>query len=356
MNTNTIRCESCGSPLVSTENPNFFKCEYCENLLSINNFSNSVDINKLLARGYDLLELSEWESALTIFNNILQISPRSYEAYIGCLLIKLGISKIDLLSECIYPFYALPEYKLAVKYSNDSGSRLTALSENSRNKFEKLMKNASNDSDTIEIEGKEIFNFSYLSAINMNYNDYINYPEQFSKICNINFYYHYQQCVAFFCEIDNAEINDISAALGLCRKDYLGEHILIFIHDNTNIRNLLSELSKHQILGVVSTTLIIIDDLKAISDKLNIKPISKKNDLPDIVKFKKIFVKGNKIVFTLSSELKKRIEDFNEKESEDAQVELCATWIRNKKCRHCGGEFEGLFIKKCSLCKLPKDY
>lgn len=26
------------------------------------------------------------------------------------------------------------------------------------------------------------------------------------------------------------------------------------------------------------------------------------------------------------------------------------------KCKMCGGEFKGLFIKKCSVCGKPKDY
>lgn len=30
--------------------------------------------------------------------------------------------------------------------------------------------------------------------------------------------------------------------------------------------------------------------------------------------------------------------------------------IENGRCRHCGGEFKGLFEKVCSVCKMPKDY
>lgn len=30
--------------------------------------------------------------------------------------------------------------------------------------------------------------------------------------------------------------------------------------------------------------------------------------------------------------------------------------IENGRCRHCGGEFKGLFDKVCSVCKAPKDY
>ncbi len=31
-------------------------------------------------------------------------------------------------------------------------------------------------------------------------------------------------------------------------------------------------------------------------------------------------------------------------------------YIENGRCRHCGGEFKGIFDKICSVCKAPKDY
>lgn len=39
-----------------------------------------------------------------------------------------------------------------------------------------------------------------------------------------------------------------------------------------------------------------------------------------------------------------------------AEVEQRAFWIRNRLCRHCGGEFEGRIFKKCKKCGTPKDY
>jgi hypothetical protein len=42
-------------------------------------------------------------------------------------------------------------------------------------------------------------------------------------------------------------------------------------------------------------------------------------------------------------------------ESEENQIRM-ATWQSRGRCQHCGGEFKGLFTKKCASCGRPKDY
>ena len=57
------------------------------------------------------------------------------------------------------------------------------------------------------------------------------------------------------------------------------------------------------------------------------------------------------------SECESQIDDENERERQRlADVEQKAYWIRNKLCRHCGGEFEGMLFKKCTHCGKTKDY
>ena len=51
------------------------------------------------------------------------------------------------------------------------------------------------------------------------------------------------------------------------------------------------------------------------------------------------------------------IDEENERERRRlAEVDRKANWIRNNLCRHCGGEFEGRFFKKCKSCGKSKDY
>ena len=58
-----------------------------------------------------------------------------------------------------------------------------------------------------------------------------------------------------------------------------------------------------------------------------------------------------------AAERKRRIDEENEKERLRLElVEKRAYWIRNKLCRHCGGEFEGRIFKKCKNCGKSKDY
>ncbi len=45
-----------------------------------------------------------------------------------------------------------------------------------------------------------------------------------------------------------------------------------------------------------------------------------------------------------------------EKAERQKQIQAAASWITAGKCQHCGGNFKGLFEKKCANCGKPKDY
>lgn len=58
-----------------------------------------------------------------------------------------------------------------------------------------------------------------------------------------------------------------------------------------------------------------------------------------------------------TAELQYEISEGNERERRRlADVDQKAYWIRNKLCRHCGGEFEGRIFKRCMNCGKSKDY
>ena len=58
-----------------------------------------------------------------------------------------------------------------------------------------------------------------------------------------------------------------------------------------------------------------------------------------------------------AAERQRRNEEEKEKERcRLAEIEQRAYWIRNKLCRHCGGEFDGRLFKKCKICGKSKDY
>lgn len=57
------------------------------------------------------------------------------------------------------------------------------------------------------------------------------------------------------------------------------------------------------------------------------------------------------------AEEERKVAEIEEKERQKVETDQRASWIRNKKCRHCGGEFiGGLFSKSCSSCGKKKDY
>ena len=45
-----------------------------------------------------------------------------------------------------------------------------------------------------------------------------------------------------------------------------------------------------------------------------------------------------------------------EKEQRQKMVQRTASWMSAGRCQYCGGEFKGVFGKKCAACGKPKDY
>jgi rubrerythrin len=61
--------------------------------------------------------------------------------------------------------------------------------------------------------------------------------------------------------------------------------------------------------------------------------------------------------FAKASEIREKLkEQDREKEQRQKIVQRAASWISAGRCQYCGGEFKGVFGKKCAACGKPKDY
>ena len=61
--------------------------------------------------------------------------------------------------------------------------------------------------------------------------------------------------------------------------------------------------------------------------------------------------------FARAADIREQLkEQDRQKEERQKQVQRSASWMSAGKCKHCGGNFKGLFEKKCAACGKPKDY
>ena len=61
--------------------------------------------------------------------------------------------------------------------------------------------------------------------------------------------------------------------------------------------------------------------------------------------------------FARAAAIRERLKEIDrEKEERRKMVQRSASWMAAGRCQHCGGEFKGVFGKKCAACGKPKDY
>jgi len=92
------------------------------------------------------------------------------------------------------------------------------------------------------------------------------------------------------------------------------------------------------------------------ADKLGIKTVGQFLDYFETAKFRG---STKAILDQEITKIKKNLSAFkvSENTADDAEIaKQEADWMRNQKCRHCGGAFGGVFSKKCKNCGKLKDY
>ena len=73
----------------------------------------------LIKRGFLFLEVSDWEKAITYFDNVLDINPECAQAYIGMLCAELRITSEAELENQTELFDERPNYKLAIRFADE---------------------------------------------------------------------------------------------------------------------------------------------------------------------------------------------------------------------------------------------
>ncbi len=81
--------------------------------------SMEVIISPLLMRGYQALNVGEFQKADNYFDLVLEFDPENGEAYFGKLLAELKINKRENLPENTYPIHASLNYQKAYKFGNE---------------------------------------------------------------------------------------------------------------------------------------------------------------------------------------------------------------------------------------------
>ena len=103
-----FKCISCGATLEVKEGTDVCVCDYCKTKQSvpsdvrkhhvdvhvtgsIEDIANKEKVDRLLRRGFNLLEEGDSRRALEIFNDALDLDPDNGDAYIGIFISKYNI-------------------------------------------------------------------------------------------------------------------------------------------------------------------------------------------------------------------------------------------------------------------------
>ena len=256
----------------------------------------NTNVQPLLERAFMALEDAEFDRADEFCEQVLNLEPKCAEAYLGKVMAELRIKTQEDLKNCAQPF------------------------DNSNN-FQKIIRFADDDlRNTIN---------GYIDFINTrNENERLLqiYTKAKQKM-DINTIDKYEEAIGLLESIENYE--DSQALISEC---------------NEKINNLKEQ---H------------IRDVKIRAEREYIQLCERQEKAIDVWELGKIAHEFSKIA---------EYEDCREraawcrnkiKEIEAEQAnhrKLLSEWVRQGKCSYCGGEFKGLFVKKCSSCGKEKSY
>jgi len=262
--------------------------------------SENSDVAPLLERGFLFLEDEKWQKGDDFFELVLNKDPKNARAYLGKLLVDLEVSKPENLKDFHTPFDDNDNYNKILRFAD------TKLKENIKEQNDIIIRRNE------ENRKRDI----YEKAVSMMANDL------------------------------NAKTLEAAGYLFLEIKDF------------NDARDLAEDCFEK---AEVASKNAILAEAKQKIKQDSIECVRVATELLESIL-------GWKDADEQLEFCKKRIEELRLKESEKKKeqerkiTEMKAKLHKQQEyrakglCQHCGGEFKGLFNKKCVNCGLPRDY
>lgn len=167
MNLTSVKCPVCGADIQIDpdrigEN-NYCFCMYCGSSIQVHSAVKNIFVdgvasaNAIFTRGYQFLQMSDFEKAKDYFSKILDLEPTNARAFLGQLLAICKCTNTSDLKVDIRDYY---QYQFAFQYGDDAlREELVALSNKARNHFLKDINDAKLQSDYRTLSANCIYNF-----------------------------------------------------------------------------------------------------------------------------------------------------------------------------------------------------
>lgn len=267
-------------------------------------------VSSLLERAEMFLADGDWDNADTYCEKVLDMEPKNGAAYLYKLMAELHTRRQGELANQEQPFDDNSNYQKVLRFGDEvlrgtlEGYTAHIKQRNEENRLNGLYTTARQRMDTA-----------------LNEVDYKRAAELFSRILTYrNASELHQQC------LESAEV---------CRKDTIYNTADTIVQETPNSFNTLREAAKW-LAGIPGWR---------DADELCAKYLKQADDLEVEEKQR---TEGRRLA------AEKRANDV--RIAAEKHAEMRAQWRTSGRCQHCGGEFKGLFTKKCVQCHLEKDY
>ena len=294
----------------------------------------------LLQRAYIFLEDGKWNDANAYCERVLDMDPENAQAYLGKLMAEQKVKKKEQLKYCLQPFDESENYQKVYRYGDSAVKKwiedaIVHINERNRN-----------------TACEEIY-----AAACAAYSGVV--PECGKLDSNL-----VSVCRKAVEDLETIlDCKDAIAMVERCKE-------LIYNHGSVLMQTATSEkqfLRAGEAFGNIPTyeTYRDAETLRQECERRAAEIHNEENE-EKYCEANKYWKTGDRVLIKKAARLFASLGDYKDSvektiicrsqiESEENQIRM-ATWQSRGRCQHCGGEFKGLFTKKCASCGRPKDY
>ena len=291
----------------------------------------------LLQRAYIFLEDGKWDDANAYCERVLDMDPENAQAYLGKLMAEQKVKKQEQLKDCLQPFDESENYRKVYRYGDSAVKKwiedaIVHINERNRN--------------TACVEMYAAACAAYSGVV----------PECGKLDSNL-----VSVCRKAVEDLETIlDCKDAIAMVERCKE-------LIYNHGSVLMQTATSEkqfLRAGEAFGNIPTyeTYRDAETLRQECERRAAEIHNEENE-EKYCEANKYWKTGDRVLIKKAARLFASLGDYKDSvektiicrsqiESEENQIRM-ATWQSRGRCQHCGGEFKGLFTKKCASCGRP---
>lgn len=358
-----LKCKSCAAPLIHENNGSIYYCSFCGSRYVLYEEGGEIQsIDDLIREGYEYLREANYDDAYFNFETyVSECGIPNYDAYLGYILSKYECLNIEQLSEVdSCSAFECDEWKVLLSVAGGRGKALTDAIEKSIDNYRRRMKIVSARLDAECINCDELFLMYVPEYRRTNAASEIRFLMDKDSVFDTVKRYYIVPCTA----VDKQADFYLPVIKDACKYGH-SNIIIVLPKSNTSLKDdFIEKMFEYHMSNAISLILAYVNDIEEIKRiyrySKNISGYYEHYDVPKAIYCDRTaYLQKNQIVL-IDGNVKYANCNNSRKEQQrnkEMEVNQRAAWIREKKCRHCGGNFiGGLFTKRCCVCGKNKDY